>query len=287
MTLYVNGQVIEQTQIQAEIERMRAEYEKVFAAMDSAQREKQLIEWAKENVIEAVLLAQQANQQIGPVDAATLDEAVADIIRQHGGKEAFDAELTKNNLTETQIRQDIERQIRTRQWVEKIESQSPPPSDRQIANYYQDNLLRFTMPAMVRASHIVRHPKPDVPSERLKEQMETILVRLKAGEDFGTLAAEHSDCPERGGDLGYFAAGQMVPEFENVVFALKPGQISGVFETSFGFHIAKVIDKRPPTPVQLDQVRQVIRDELIKQSRQKTLEKTLDSLRVAAVIEDR
>lgn len=287
MALYVNGQVIEQTQIQAEMERMRAEYEKVFAAMDSAQREKQLIEWARENVIEAVLLAQQAKQQIGPVDAATLDEAVADIIRQHGGKKAFDAELTRNNLTETLIRQDIERQIRTRKWIEKIESQSPPPSDRQIANYYQDNLLRFTMPAMVRAAHIVRHPKPDVPAEQLKAQMETILVRLKAGEDFGKLAAELSDCPERGGDLGYFAAGQMVPEFEDVVFGLQPGQISGVFETSFGFHIAKVIDKRPPTPVPLNQVRQAIRDELIKQSRQKTLDKTLDSLRVAAVIEDR
>lgn len=287
MALYVNGQVVEDKQIQIEIERMRPEYERTFDQMDPVQREKQLVEWAKENVIEALLLTQEANLQIDAVTPETLDEATGQIIRQHGGREELDKALAKENTTFEQLCRDLEKQIRVRKLIEKIEGSAPQPAEKLVSRYYQDNLSRFTLPAMIRAAHIVRHPKPGISPEQAKAQMEEILTRLNSGEDFNKLAAEGSDCPDRGGDLGYFAPGQMVPAFEEVVFALKPGQISGVFETEFGFHIAKLIDKRPPMPVPLDQVRPMIQKELFKQAGQKALEKVIDDLRAKAVIEER
>jgi parvulin-like peptidyl-prolyl isomerase len=287
MVLYVNGQAVDETRIHSEIKRLRPEYERTFANMDSAQREQQLIDWSKENVIEAVLLSQEAARQIGAVAQAAMDAAFDEMVQQHGGKEDFDVFLAEHRLTLGQVQQDLENQLRIRQFIQKIESRATPPTDKQIRKYYQENQQRFMMPMMVRVAHIVRHPHESITPEQAKTQMDKILARLKAGEDFGKLAAEGSDCPEQGGDLGYFAAGQMVQAFEDAVFALEPGQISDVFETEFGFHIAKLIDKRPPTLVSLEHVREMIAEELHTQSRQKAVEQTIDDLRTKATIEER
>ena len=101
------------------------------------------------------------------------------------------------------------------------------------------------------------------------------------------LAAAHSDCPDSAGDLGFFARGKMVPAFEEIVFNLQPGSYSDVFETEFGWHIAKVIEKRPPIPCPLEQVRDIIVQDLTRQAEEKTLEQFLDAKKENANIEER
>ena len=108
-----------------------------------------------------------------------------------------------------------------------------------MKKFYDDKIQA----GQIRASHVLLNTrgKDEVAKSVAKAKIEELLVQAKAGGDFAGLAIANSDCPSkaRGGDLGFFGKGQMVPEFDQAAFALKEGEISDVVETQFGYHIIR------------------------------------------------
>jgi peptidyl-prolyl cis-trans isomerase D len=139
---------------------------------------------------------------------------------------------------------------------------SVPPGD--IQRYYNDNIQQFQTPEQVKASHILF--KTEGKDEAaVRKQAETVLQQAKNGGDFAALAKQYSEddgSKANGGDVDYFGRGRMVPEFETAAFNMQPGQISDLVKSQFGFHIIKVIDKRPGSTRTLDEVRTQIQDQL-------------------------
>jgi len=141
-------------------------------------------------------------------------------------------------------------------------------TDKEVKNYYKKHKSEFVQPEQVRARHIL----VKVPAKADKKQWEEArkkaeMIRAKAlkGEDFAKLAQKYSDDPGskgRGGDLGYFQKGRMVPEFEQAAFALKEGQISQPVKTTFGYHIIKSEGKKPSKQESFKDVQQKIRRKL-------------------------
>ncbi len=159
--------------------------------------------------------------------------------------------------------------------------------DAELEAFYRRNLDRFEVPEQVRAAHIlVRVPSGS--SDALKTQKraraEQLLAEVKAGKDFAALARSASEDPgsaAQGGDLGSFPRGAMVPSFEQAAFALKEGEISGVVETQFGYHIVKTISHLDARVLPLAEVKDELTRALrLDKARQLAFEKAMDAYNV-------
>jgi peptidyl-prolyl cis-trans isomerase D len=143
----------------------------------------------------------------------------------------------------------------------------------EIQRDYNDNLERYHTPEQIRASHILF--KTDGKSEaEVRTRAEAVLKQLKGGADFAALAKQVSEddaTKANGGDLSYFGRGRMVAEFDTAVFAMQPGQMSDLVKSSFGFHIIKVIDRKPDVTRPLDEVRTEITERLTQQKSNRLL----------------
>lgn len=135
---------------------------------------------------------------------------------------------------------------------------------RDIERYYNDNIEMFSTPEQVRASHILF--KTDGKDEaKVRAEAEKILKEAQGGADFAKLAEKYSEDESNaktGGDLDYFSRGRMVPEFDEAAFAAQPGIIPTLVKTGFGFHIIKIVDKKPGVTRTVEDVRSQITDQL-------------------------
>ncbi len=127
----------------------------------------------------------------------------------------------------------------------------------------------------------------DADKKKAKEKIEELLKQVKAGADFAKLAQENSGCPssKQGGDLGYFGKGQMVKPFEEAAFAMKPGDVSGVVETQFGYHIIKLTEKKAAAKIAFDEVKAKIADSLKRKKVTEAINATLEDAKKKAKIE--
>ena len=133
-----------------------------------------------------------------------------------------------------------------------------------IERSYNANIDQYSTPEQVRASHILlkTEGKDDA---AVKAKAEGVLKQARSGADFAELAKKYSEDEsnaKQGGDLDYFGHGRMVGEFDQAVFAMAPGQISDLVKTTYGYHIIKLVDKKPAATRSLADVRQQINDQL-------------------------
>jgi peptidyl-prolyl cis-trans isomerase D len=136
-----------------------------------------------------------------------------------------------------------------------------------VQRYYTDNMPQYTTPEQIRASHILLNTGGK-DEAAVRKEAEAILAQIKGGADFAALArkvSEDTGTKENGGDLDFFSRGRMVPEFEEAAFALQPGEVSDLVRTQYGFHIIKLVERRPGSTRSLDEVRAQITEQLSAQ----------------------
>ncbi len=150
-------------------------------------------------------------------------------------------------------------------------------SEEEVAAYYENNASEFLSPAIMRLSHIL---------VQSREEAQDLLKQLDDGYEFESLARAKSVDPsaQRGGDVGFFPQGQLMPEFERAINSLEVGEMSGVVETNLGYHIIKLTGREEPKPVPLAQVEERIRKRLYQQEKQYLFNKLLNDLRESVTI---
>ncbi|NLH43260.1 MAG: hypothetical protein GX448_15580 [Planctomycetes bacterium] len=284
MAILVNGQRVEDREIQEEVARLRPSYEQAFAGLEAGAREAQLLDWSKENVIERVLLRQEAKNSGPAVSAADVDAAFAQLKERYPKIEDLYKELNADG--EEQAKAIIELQIKVEHKIAEIYAKTPKLTDAEIADYYEQNKERFASGEQIRVAHIVKYINWQTDEATAHEAVSQAYAEIASGAAFEIVAPKYTDCADRGGDLGYVVRGQLVEEFEDVVFNLNPGQVSDVFRTRFGFHIAKLYDRRPPAVPPLKEVKEQVAQQAAEHKREQALGEYLDSLRSKAKVEE-
>ncbi|WP_313311730.1 peptidylprolyl isomerase [Pulveribacter sp.] len=159
---------------------------------------------------------------------------------------------------------------------------SNAPDDAVLEAYarehYNAEPKRFEIAAQTRARHILIAGD----SDEAKAQAEKLLADIKAGASFETVAQEHSQDPgsaKKGGDLGFFGEGRMVPEFDAALQPLQPGEVGGPFKTQFGWHLVQLVERRPagkrPYAEVRDELRQEGRNRILSERRAAQVAKLL------------
>jgi len=175
-----------------------------------------------------------------------------------------------------QVREDIKKMFTYRKFMESKWGDKADVNDADVKAYYDDNAKQFEKAEVFQASHILvkfdesdPNADPNAVKATAKAEAEEILKKVKAGGDFAALAKENSDCPssQKGGDLGEFGKGQMVPAFEKAASALKDGEVSGVVETRFGYHIIKKTGHTEASVTKFEDAKAEI-NETLKQKKQ-------------------
>lgn len=163
-------------------------------------------------------------------------------------------------------------------------------TEEDIRSYYKANSDSYTEPETVRARHILvsvpANAEENVKQEARKKA-EAVLERIRSGEDFAKLATELSDdagSKEKGGDVGFFQKGRMVKPFEDAAFSMKKGELSGLVETKFGFHIIRVEERKEAQLKPFDGVKEEIRATLTNLfEKEKTTEYVDEAMKKAGV----
>ncbi|HUQ91646.1 MAG TPA: peptidylprolyl isomerase [Bryobacteraceae bacterium] len=281
MPLRINGELIADELLREEERLIRPRLIEEMPGEDPLAVEQRVRQWALENVLERTVLRQEALKDAEPVAPEAIEQQMEQVRSQTPGQSGVVAPVPDDVL-----RQELEVRFRVERLVGRVAQKVSAPKNKDISDFYVKNREQFKSPEMLHAAHIVKNVDEKTDEASARSAIEAAREELQSGASFEELADRFSDCPGRGGDLGFFPRGQMVEQFEEVVFQLEPGKISEIFQTPFGFHIAKVYARKPEGVRGLDEVKEQIAQMLLEQKRQRATEQFLDRLMARAKVEE-
>jgi peptidyl-prolyl cis-trans isomerase C len=274
----VNGKEIPMKDVNFFVNR-QLERAKTMGHAVTPEMEKDIRKQWIERIITRELLVQRAMAEKVVVSPADLEEALAS------------AQHLKRTMPAEKLKRLIKADLMINKIIEAHVLSKIVITEKEAENFYSEQKDKFKKPEQVRARHILVKIDPSDPQEKKdtgRQKIESILAEVKLGkEDFSELAKKYSEGPSgpKGGDLGYFGHGQMVPPFEKVAFALKTGEISDVVETQFGYHIIKVEDKKDARVIPYTEAKEDIRENLKRQQGSQKIDAWITELRNKAAIE--
>lgn len=247
---------------------------------------------ALQQAIVRELLFQEAVKRKIAADDAQVERTYNEVRVRFKDDKAWEAMLKGQGWDPQSFRNELRIHHTIQALLAKVaEETSAQATDQEAQAFYDSHPGVFDSGERVKASHIlVRIPEgaTGAGKEELRKKAEALLQRVRAKEDFAALARQSSEDPgsaKNGGDLGTFGRGQMVGPFEQAAFALQPGEVSGIVETPFGFHIIKVTGRVPARKLPFAEVKERLKVEMVQQKRQQAQQSFVNSLRAKAKIE--
>jgi peptidyl-prolyl cis-trans isomerase C len=229
-----------------------------------------------QGLVDRQLLLQEARTRGISVPPASVQSAVARLKAEYqdGG---FQEALSQGRLSEPDFQSKTAARLTVEKLVDEVVYERVAVTEEELQGYLDAHAAEFQEPEQVHAAQIVVKDVED--ARKLREE-------LFRGTKFADLARAHSLSADArlGGDLGWFPKGVMPPEFDKVAFSLQPGQTSDVVTSEYGFHIFKVLDRRPAHKKDLALVRREVERRLLRDKQEKAQATFVRGLRDKASI---
>lgn len=290
MTIRVNGDIIPDEAIMYELSRLVQFYSEHMSEAEVRKQMDALKARARDQAIGAKLLIEEADRLDIQVADAVVDESLRQLMKSAGGREQFKELVRKQGLTEDLVRRNIRRGKRVDLLVEKITEGVSDPTEEEMLEHFREHVDEYREPDRAEAQHILMRLDADSggPGDGARARLEDLRKEIERGAGFEDMAAAHSDCPSgkaSGGNLGWFSRGMMVPEFDEAVFAMEVGELSGIVETPLGYHLIRKTGAEDGVPADYDDVRDRIREFLRHVKRGAAVSAHVNELKAKARIE--
>jgi peptidyl-prolyl cis-trans isomerase C len=283
----VNGEKIERWEFDNAVKRMES---RAGGPVPPDKRD-EVLRGVLDQLVAYHLLAQESRARKLAVADTDVDARLADIRKGFPTEEAFKQGIAAQGLTLEQLKSQAKTSLEVAKVIETEVNSKVAVQDPEVKGFYDQNMERFKQGDTVHAAHILIGLPQGATAEQkteAKTKAAAVLKTVKAGGDFATLARANSSdqgSAQNGGDLGFFPKGQMTPAFEEAAFKLKPGTVSPLVETPFGFHIIKVIERRAPRTAPFAEVSGQIKDFLTQGQREQKLEQFVEQVKAKGKIE--
>ena len=286
----VNDEVITLLELNREYAVILKEQEKRGAvSQDAAVRLKRDV---LASMIDRKLIKQKIRELNIVISAEEITQAIEDIKRQNKmTQEALNAALLAQGITFDQYKVQMKSELERLRLMSQEVKAKIQVSEREIREYYDANRAQFSEEPTYRARHIFLKIDKNASNDAIKKIMAKaadVMAEAKSNNDFAALAKKYSDDPGaavEGGDLGTFKKGDMVPEIEDAVITMMPGEISELVTTPAGFHIIKLEEKNPGKLKPFETVKASINDLLYRKKSEERFKQWAEDLRKTAVID--
>lgn len=285
MALIINGEHIDEEIIESEFRQIKGHFERTLQVA-CCERDPEFRGKAKDNIASRVLLNQEARKRFPEVAEVDVSERLEKLIAAAGGEAQFYMGIGMTMKDEAIVRDNVANGTRLDKMLGEVYAPEPTPTDAELRAYYEKNIQHFMTEEQIHACHITKSLQGAESRHAVYEAMRALRKKVLGGADFMKVAEENRLDQEQQIDLGWFKRGEFMEEFEAIAFSMDENEISPVFTTQLGFHIAKVVGRRVPAPVPFEEAKEVVRTRLLDEYRDEKFNEFLESLKASATIED-
>ncbi|MDH3475790.1 MAG: peptidylprolyl isomerase [Rhodospirillales bacterium] len=286
----VNGEGISRTLLQNRVDASMRQGSSNYGAITQPSQYKRVQRQVLDQLIVQELLWQAAKGAGFVATADEVEQAMAQVRQGYPTEMAFDNALTEHGFTAESFEEDMRRKIAVRRWAQETLGKDIQVSDAEVHDFYLANQVRFVQSEQINVRHVLIKLASDADeaaTAAARGKIEQVLEQARAGADFAELAKTRSEGPSapQGGELGFVPRGTLVKPFEDAAFALKPGEISDVVRTQYGFHVIKLEARREGSQVPEEQAAPAIRQQLSASKFQDAVLERMRTLRQEASVE--
>ena len=278
--LIVNQESIDPSLIEDAFQRIKSTAE-MLTEVSCCERDEEFYTQAEEEVIDGILLAQEAEKRYPKVEEGLVKPAMERALRQWRENGASWELIEKHHA---QIHQETTASLRMECFTKELFAGIGAPSDEQLADYYREHQQEFFLPPAVHALHLLRFPDHAQPWTEYSLML-ALRQQIIDGADFAELAREHTQKHNKEIDLDWITMERLLHPFESILFSLREKELSPIISHDNALHLVYPLEVKAAVQIPLEEKAEEIRQRILREEKQRILRALAAELRSTAVIE--